>query len=39
MNAPNKSGWKPSAPLAGDTESATFTGMGIQPCQRNPWIF
>ena len=26
MNAPNKSGWKPSAPLAGDTESATFTG-------------
>ena len=26
MNAPNKSGWKPSAPVSGDTESATFTG-------------
>ena len=26
MNAPNKSGWKPSAPVSGDTDSATFTG-------------
>ena len=26
MNAPNKSGWKPSAPLAGNSDSPTFTG-------------
>ena len=26
MNAPNKSGWKPSAPLMGDAESPTTTG-------------
>ena len=26
MNAPNKSGWKPSAPLMGDAQSPTTTG-------------
>ena len=26
MNAPNKSGWKPSAPVTGDGESPTTTG-------------
>ena len=26
MNAPNKSGWKPSAPLMGDADSPTTTG-------------